>query len=103
MALSAMTLERRAKALEKAAEMRRARTALLAEVKSGKTSVAEVFGRAGEEVVKRTRVVQVLRAAPGYGPAKVAALMAISGVDEKRRVGGLTAEQRERLLEALAG
>ena len=102
MALPMMTPEQRAKALEKAAEARKARSALLAEVKSGKTSVAEVFGRSGEdEIVKKTRVVQVLRAVPGYGPAKVAALMATSGVDEKRRVGGLSGSQRERLLEAL--
>jgi hypothetical protein len=69
--------------LEKAALARKARSALLAEVKSGTTSVAGVFGRSGEELVKKTRVVQVLRAVPGYGPAKVAALMAVSGVDEK--------------------
>jgi hypothetical protein len=35
-------------------------------------------------------VAQVLRAVPGYGPAKVAALMAVSGMAEKHRVGGLT-------------
>jgi hypothetical protein len=29
--------------------------------------------------------------------------MAVSGVAEKRRVGGLTLQQRERLLQALAG
>ncbi|MEV4172514.1 hypothetical protein [Nonomuraea sp. NPDC049709] len=34
---------------------------------------------------------------PGYGPTRVAALMAVSGVAEKRRVGGLTEQQRERL------
>ncbi|MER5425401.1 integration host factor, actinobacterial type [Streptosporangium roseum] len=98
-----MTPQQGAKALEKAAEARTARSALLAAVKSGTTSVAEVFGRSGEELVKKTRVVQVLRAVPGYGPARVAALMAVSGVVEKRRVGGLAKQQRERLLQALAG
>lgn len=103
MALPTMTPEQRARALEKAAEARKARTALLAEVRSGKISVVEVFDRADEEIVKRTRVVQVLRAVPGYGPAKVTALMVTPGVDERRRVGGLTGQQRERLLEALSG
>ncbi|WP_371786435.1 integration host factor, actinobacterial type [Streptosporangium subroseum] len=88
MALPTMTPERWANALVKSAEARKFRTELLAEVKSGKTSVAEVFGRTGEDIVKRTRVVQVLRAVPGYGPAKVAALMATSGVDEKRGSAG---------------
>ncbi len=88
--------------MEKAAEARTARGALLAGVRSGTTSAAEVFDRRGEELVKKTRVVQVLRAVPGYGPARVAALMAVSGVTEKRRVGGLTSQQRERLVQALA-
>ena len=103
MVLPTMTAEQRAKALEKAAEARKSRSGLLAEVKSGTISVAEVFGRSDEEIVKRTRVVQVLCAVPGYGPARVTALMATSGVDERRRVGGLTGQQRERLLEALPG
>ena len=102
MAVPTMTPEQRAKALEKAAEARTARSALLAGVKSGATSVAEVFGRSGEELVKKTRVAQVLRAVPGYGPARVAALMVVSGVVERRRVGELTKEQREHLLQALA-
>ncbi|MER5624445.1 hypothetical protein ABT061_25770 [Streptosporangium sp. NPDC002544] len=66
-------------------------------------TVAEVFARAEEEtLVKKARVVQVLRAVPGYGPAKVAALMATCRVGVKRQVGGLGEAQRERLLTALA-
>jgi hypothetical protein len=72
----------------------------LAEVPSGAVSVAEVFERRGHDLVGRTRVVQVLRAVPGHGPARVAALMAISGVAEKQRVGALNEQQRERLLRA---
>ncbi|MEV6868072.1 integration host factor, actinobacterial type [Streptosporangium subroseum] len=101
MALPAMTAEQRAKALAKAAEARTARRALLAEVASGAVSVAEVFERSGQDLVGRTRVVQVLRAVAGYGPARVAALMAICGVAEKQRVGALNEQQRERLLRAL--
>jgi hypothetical protein len=101
MALPAMTAERRAKALAKAAEARTARRVLLAEVTSGAVGVAEVFERSGQDLVGRTRVVQVLRAVPGYGPARVAALMATSGVQEKQRVGALNDQQRERPLRAL--
>ncbi|MFI7707463.1 integration host factor, actinobacterial type [Nonomuraea sp. NPDC049480] len=101
MALPARTAEQRAKALEKAAEARTARRALLAEVASGAVSVAEVLERSGQHLVGRTRVVAVLRAVPGYGPARVAALMAICGVEEKQRVGAVNEQQRERLVRAL--
>ena len=102
MPLPTMTPEQRKQALAKAAEARQARSALLAEVKSGKLPINQVFNRADEDVVKKTRVVQVLRSLPGYGAAKVTALMTASGVDEKRRIGGLTTAQRDRLIEALA-
>jgi hypothetical protein len=95
-----MTPEQRADALAKATEARKARSEMLAEVKAGKLPLDELFGRT-DDIVKKTRVVQVLRALPGYGAAKVTALMSNTEVDEKRRVGGLTAAQRERLLEAL--
>jgi hypothetical protein len=96
-----MTPEQRTAALAKAAEARQARSALLARVKSGDMTLEQVFAQADDHIVKKTRVQQVLRALPGYGTAKVAALMAASGVDEKRRVGGLTAPQRARLVDAV--
>ena len=101
MPLPSMTPEQRERALAKAAEARSARSALLAEVKSGALNLERVFAR-DDDVTKKTRVVQVLRSLPGYGAAKVAALLTVTGVDEKRRVGGLTSAQRARLLEALA-
>ncbi|MFI7639769.1 integration host factor, actinobacterial type [Nonomuraea sp. NPDC049400] len=104
MAVPTLTPEQRAVAVAKAAEARKARSELLAGVRAGTVTVAQVFARAEEEtVVKKTRVVQVLRAVPGYGPAKVAALMATCGVEVERRVGGLEEAQRERLLIAFAG
>ncbi|MEV1005367.1 integration host factor, actinobacterial type [Nonomuraea sp. NPDC050202] len=101
MGLPAMMAEQRAKALAKAAEARTARRALLAEAASGAVSVAEVFELGGRDLVGRTRVVAVLRAVAGCGPARVAALMAICGVAEKQRVGALNDQHRERLVRAL--
>jgi hypothetical protein len=101
MPLPTMTPEQRADALAKATEARQARSALLAQVKSGALTLEQVLNRADDEVVKKTRVQQVLRALPGYGAAKVSALMTASGVDEKRRVGGLTSTQRAKLLGAV--
>ncbi|MFI7690079.1 integration host factor, actinobacterial type [Nonomuraea sp. NPDC049655] len=102
MAVPALTPEQRAVAMVKAAEARKARSELLAGIRAGTVTVAEVFARAEETLVKKTRVVQVLRAMPGYGPAQVAALMAICGVEVKCGVGGLEQAQRERLLTAFA-
>ena len=98
MPLPPLTPEQRARALAKAAE---ARSALLADVKAGTVTPEQVFDRA-DDVAKRTRVARVLRSLPGYGPAKVTATLAAAGIDEKRRVGGLTPAQRTRLSEALA-
>ncbi len=101
MPLPTLTPEQRTDALAKATEARQARSALLAEVKSGALTLEQVLNRADDDLVKKTRVLQILRALPGYGPAKVSTLMAASGVDEKRRVGGLTSAQREKLLAAV--
>jgi ribosomal protein S13 len=102
MALPIMTPEQRTDALARATEVRQARSVLLAQVKSGELTPGQVFERTDDEIVRKTRVLRVLRALPGYGPAKVAALMTASGVDEKRRVGGLTGAQRAKLLEAVS-
>lgn len=102
MVLPIMTPEQRADALAKAQEARQARSVLLAQVKSGELTPRQVFERTDDEIVKKTRVLRVLRALPGYGPAKATALMTASGVDEKRRVGGLTSAQRAKLLEAVS-
>jgi restriction endonuclease Mrr len=96
-----MTPEQRASALVKATEARQARSALLAQVKSGELTLDQILERVDDEIVKKTRVQQVLRALPGYGAAKVSALMTTSGVDEKRRVGGLTNAQRAKLRAAV--
>ena len=101
MPLPTLTPEQRANALAKATEARTARSTLLAQVKSGELTAKEVFER-DDEIAKKTRVMQVLRALPGYGAAKVTALMTTCEIDEKRRVGGLTSGQRARLVEALA-
>ena len=98
MPLPPMTPEQRQRALAKAAE---ARSALLADVKAGTVKPEQIFERT-DDVAKKTRVAQVLRSLPGYGPAKVTATLAAAGIDEKRRVGGLTPAQRTRLCEALA-
>ena len=100
MPLPTMTPEQRAAALAKAAEVRLARSELIAAVRSGAAKAADLLDRQ-DEIAKRTKVVSVLRALPGWGKVKVSACLTECGIDESRRVGGLTAAQRERLRDAL--
>lgn len=99
MALPTMTPEQRAAALAKAAEVRTARSELIAAVKTGKVTVAEVIERS-DDIAKKTKVASVLRALPGWGKVKVTTCLTDCGIDEARRFGGLTAGQRDRLREA---
>jgi hypothetical protein len=102
MALPTLTPEQRADALAKAQAARKKRSELLASVKSGKLSIAQVLAK-HDDVTKKTKVAQVIRAMPGYGPAKAAAVMEEAGIDDNRRVGGLGDQQRKKLLDAVAG
>lgn len=99
MPVPALSPEQRSAALAKAADARRARAEMLDALKSGEVSLVDVLDRT-DEVARRTKVAQVLKALPGYGPAKVAKLMTDADVDDKRRVGGLGVQQRRKLVEA---
>lgn len=99
-ALPTMTPEQREAALAKARESRLARSAMLAAVKKKDLSLADVLGR-DDDIAKRTRVMQLLRAVPGYGPVLATGVLTSCGIDDKRRVGALSEQQRERLLAAV--
>ena len=100
MALPTMTPEQRTAALAKAAEVRQARSALIAAVKSGQLKVTDLMDRQ-DDLAKRTKVATVLRALPGWGKVKVATCLTDCGIDEARRFGGLTDGQRDRLRNAV--
>lgn len=101
MALPPLTPEQRQAALVKATEVRQARAALLAQLKTGDVTLADLLKR-DDETVKRIKVSQALRALSGIGPTKAAALMERAGVDDRRRIGGLGVQQRRKLVEALS-
>ena len=101
MALPTMTPEQRAAALEKAAEARKARAELKANLKAGKVAIKDVL-ESTDDVVKKTKVSAVLMALPGYGKARVAKLMDECGIQDNRRIGGLGSNQKAALLEKLA-
>lgn len=100
MALPDLTPEQRAANLAKAAAARHARAELLARVKDGTTTVAEVLA-SDDETCRRLPVRSLLKALPGLGNAKVAKIMEELGIPEKRLVAGLGARQREALAEAV--
>jgi hypothetical protein len=102
MALPVLTPEQRQASLAKAREVRTARSALLAELRANTVTLADVLGRE-DDLARRTKVSQVLRAVPGVGPARAAAIMERAGIPAERRIGGLGARQREQLLAEIAG
>jgi hypothetical protein len=103
MALPTLTPEQREAAQAKSREARQARSALLAGIKSGDETIPAVLDRGkNDPIAGKTKVSQLVRALPGYGPAKAAAVMEEAGIDDNRRVGGLGEQQRKKLLDAVA-
>jgi hypothetical protein len=95
--------EQRRAALEKAAEIRRARADLKEQLKSGKTTLTAVLDRAeSDEVVGKLKVSAVLQAMPGIGKVKAAQIMEKLKIAESRRLRGLGDQQRRALLAEFA-
>jgi hypothetical protein len=84
--------------LEKAAEIRKARAELKDQLKSGKTSLAEVLGRAEDDVVGKLKVSAVLQAMPGIGKIRAQQIMEKLKIADSRRLRGLGDQQRKALL-----
>src|SRR5258708_34018379 len=102
MALPALSAEQRQAALQKAREARAARSALLAALKAGTRTLADVLGR-DDDLARKAKVAQVVRAVPGVGKARAAATMERAAVPRERRIGGLLSLQRDDLLAGLPG
>jgi hypothetical protein len=71
-------------------------------VRAGRTTVAEVLQR-DDATAGHLRVTKLLKALPRYDPAQATALMAASGIDQKRRLGALNRQQRRTLLDTFTG
>lgn len=98
-----MTDEQRRQALERAGEARLRRAEILGEVRRGERTVADVLADAAEPVVARTRVSALIRACPGFGPARTEKLMDELGIAPHKRVGGLGPVQARALRERFGG
>lgn len=95
-----ITDEMRAQALEKARRLRRERAELMRRVKAGEVDPLGVLMRR-DEAAGGIRVHAFLKALPGIGETKAARMMAEYGISEGRRLRGLGARQRERVVAAI--
>jgi hypothetical protein len=97
--LPSLTPEQRAAALEKAAEIRKARAKLKEDLKQGKTSLATVLEQAeADDVVGKLKVSAVLQAMPGIGKIRATQIMEKLKIADSRRLRGLGEQQRKALL-----
>ncbi|GAB3943999.1 integration host factor, actinobacterial type [Corynebacterium tapiri] len=100
MALPKLTDEQRKAALAKAAEARKARAELKAELKRGGTDLKEVLGKAEtDEIIGKTKVSAILEALPKVGKVKAKEIMDELEIAQTRRLRGLGERQRNALLE----
>ncbi len=101
MAAPTMTPEQRAAALEKAREVRAARSELTKKLGMGMISPADFLAQSGDPVVGKMKVRAFIGALPGYGKVKTEKLMEELGIQPERRIQGLGSKQKEALLAAL--
>ncbi|BBE22921.1 hypothetical protein MN0502_18040 [Arthrobacter sp. MN05-02] len=102
MSLKPLTDVERTQAREKATAARAVRADIKSRLKTGKLSVADVIENSGGEgAVGRLRVLDLLKALPGVGDVRAAAIMAEVGIAATRRVRGLGIHQRKALVSYL--
>jgi S13-like protein len=102
MPLPVLNEEQRRQALEKAAEARRKRAEVKAELKSGKRSLTDILNQPTNETVGKMKVSTVLESLPGVGKVRARKLMEKLDISASRRVRGLGAKQRGALLDEFA-
>jgi hypothetical protein len=104
MPLPELSDESRRQALEKAAEARKIRAELKQQLKAGEIGFSEVLRRAdSDEIIGKTKVSAVLEALPKVGKVRARKIMERLDISPSRRVRGLGANQREKLLRAFEG
>jgi S13-like protein len=103
MPLPTLTPEQRQQALEKAAEARRKRAELKAQLKSGNLSLATVLGKDDDETVGKMKVSSVLESMPGVGKVRARKIMEKLDISASRRVRGLGSKQKDALLAEFGG
>lgn len=96
-----LTPEQRTAALAKAAEARAARAEIKARLKMGSMSLTDALS-SDDDNVGKLKVVSLLESLPGVGKVKARKIMEDVDIADNRRVQGLGAQQKAKLLELLA-
>jgi hypothetical protein len=99
MELPRLTEAERAAALERAAQARKVRAQIKAELKSGKRTLEEVItlGKS-DDFVGKMKVSALIEALPGVGKVRALAVMEKVGIAASRRIRGLGIHQTRDLL-----
>ena len=99
MELPRLTEAERAAALERAAQARKVRAQIKAELKSGKRTLEEVItlGKS-DDFVGKMKVSALIEARPGVGKVRALAVMEKVGIAASRRIRGLGIHQTRDLL-----
>jgi hypothetical protein len=99
MELPRLTEAERAAALERAAQARKLRAQIKAELKSGKRTLEEVItlGKS-DDFVGKMKVSALIEALPGVGKVRALAVMEKVGIAASRRIRGLGIHQTRDLL-----
>jgi DNA uptake protein ComE-like DNA-binding protein len=95
-----LTPEQRSAALAKAAEARAARAEIKARLKMGSMSLSEALA-SDDTNVGKLKVVSLLESLPGVGKVKARKIMEDVEIADNRRVQGLGAQQKLKLLDQL--
>jgi hypothetical protein len=96
--------EQRRAALEKAAEARRVRAQLKADLQAGTVSLSDVFARSEEDkVVADTKILTVLESLPNIGKVRSRRTLEELGISERQRVRGVGTNQRKDLVDRFEG
>lgn len=93
--------EARKAALEKAAEVRRGRSEIRAQLKAGSITLEQLFEQLDDDIVGKMKALVVIESLPGVGKVKARRLMADIGIADSRRLRGLGDQQRAKLLSAV--
>ena len=98
MALPVLSPEKRAMALDKAAEARKVRAEVKSRLKRGVTTLPAVLAEAeADELIGKMKVSALLQAMPGVGPVKAREIMERLRIADNRRISGLGSNQRAEL------
>jgi hypothetical protein len=99
-----ISAEQRQAALARAAEVRRVRSEIKSKLKMGIVSLEDVLDQAEtDDDIAGIKVLAILESLPGVGKVRARRLMDEVKIAETRRLRGLGATQRERLLQELGG